>query len=70
MSNLKVRNTERCITLLREFIEATPSITGEKEYAVLALNQLQAVFAGGENTENTLLDTAPACMGRPIMNFS
>jgi hypothetical protein len=67
MSHLKFGNMEKCVSLLREFIEDAPSMTGKKEIAVLALNQLQRISAGSDNTTNYLI---PGCTGRPIINES
>ena len=45
MSRLKIENVNKCISLLREYIEET-SLENRKEIAILALNQLQTITAG------------------------
>jgi hypothetical protein len=64
MSNLKNDSVNKCISLLREYIDET-SLTGKKEIAVLALSQLQQITAGTGAQEPT-----PGCHGRPMVNAS
>ena len=45
MSRLKTENFNKCISLLRDYIEET-SLNNGKEIAILALNQLQTITAG------------------------
>lgn len=45
MSHLKTENVNKCISLLRDYIEET-SLNNGKEIAILALNQLQTITAG------------------------
>ena len=51
MSRLKEQNVKTCVTLLREYINQTPSKS--KRVAVLALNQLQKVMAGNGDPNGT-----------------
>jgi len=65
MSRLKTENIDKCISLLREYIEET-SLENRKEIAMLALNQLQTITAGidpgiGPTAGFTLL----SCDGKP-----
>ena len=46
MSRLKTKNLEKCFSLLREFIEETPSVNNKKGIAALALDQLRKITAG------------------------
>jgi hypothetical protein len=63
MSYLKSKNAERCIGLIREFVEGTPE--GKKETAILALDQLQKICAGDDSSSEESIYAS--CMGRPIM---
>jgi hypothetical protein len=66
MSYLKRANLNKCISLLREFVEESPA-QDNKKGAILALNQLQKVIAGAEVPT---ADTLPGCSGRPIADRS
>lgn len=57
MSRLKKDNMKKCFSLLREFIDEAPQ-GGKKGSAVLALDQLQRITAGGGTP-------VPTCTGRP-----
>jgi transcriptional regulator NrdR family protein len=46
MSHLKTKNLNKCVSLLREFIENADSAAETKEIAALALDQLQNITAG------------------------
>jgi hypothetical protein len=62
MSKLKVENSKKCLSILRQFIERT-TLSGEnKEMAVLALAQLQKITAG---TDIVLTGIDFTCTGRP-----
>ncbi len=49
MSHLKEKNVKKCVSLLREYIDATAP-NHQKESAILALNQLQKITAGTDST--------------------
>lgn len=51
MSYLKEQNVKTCVTLLREYINTTPSKS--KRVAILALNQLQKITAGNGEPNGT-----------------
>jgi hypothetical protein len=66
MSHLKTENLNKCVSLLREFIDGTGSPAEKKEMAVLALNHLQNITAGSDpisGGSTTLL--GPECSSRP-----
>ncbi len=62
MSKLKVENSKKCLSILRQFIEETPSLGKNKDMAILAINQLQKITAG---TDIVLTGTDFTCTGRP-----
>jgi hypothetical protein len=62
MSKLKVENSRKCLSILRQFIEETSSPGKSKEVAILAINHLQKVTAG---TDIVLTGTDFTCTGRP-----
>jgi hypothetical protein len=62
MNNLKVENSKKCLSILRQFIEETPSPGKSKEMAILALHQLQKITAG---TDTVLAGDNFTCSGRP-----
>jgi hypothetical protein len=66
MSYLKKENVNKCVSLLREYIE-TPS-SNNKQFAVLALDQLQMVSAGSGINEGTESDGGLTCTERPKAN--
>jgi len=61
MSRLKDENLEKCVSLIREFIDETSTEGNKKEIAILALNQLQSITAG--SVQQSLL--GPSCLTRP-----
>jgi hypothetical protein len=60
MSHLKHESVNKCISLLREYIDEGPG-GSKKETAELALSQLQKITAG---TGSQLVE--PGCHGRPM----
>lgn len=62
MSKLKVEDSKKCLSILRQFIEETTSPGKSKKMAVLALAQLQKITAG---TDIVLKGTDFTCTGRP-----
>jgi hypothetical protein len=62
MSKLKVENSKKCLSILRQFINETPSSGESKKMAVLAINHLQKITAG---TDIVLTGTDFTCTGRP-----
>jgi hypothetical protein len=62
MSNLKVENSKKCLSILRQFINETSSPAKSKEVVILAINHLQKVTAG---TDIVLNETDFTCTGRP-----
>ena len=69
MSNLKHDSVNKCISLLREYIDEGPG-SSKKEIAKLALNQLQEITAGTGTTgsagdSSTQVDSGSTCTGRP-----
>jgi len=73
MSHLKKQNVKQCVSLLRDYIENTPS-NCEKGGAILALNQLQNISAGTGSSnpafENNTTDEDPNCNGKPRANIT
>lgn len=61
MSRLKNENLNKCVSLIREFIDEASTEGNKKEIAILALNQLQNITAGTD--EQTLL--GPICLSKP-----
>ena len=59
MSRLKDENVKKCYSLLREFIEEAPSVSGKKGLAVLALSQLQKITAGTGIPEEVAATSTP-----------
>jgi hypothetical protein len=69
MSHLKEKNVNKCVSLLREYIDAT-ALNHQKESAILALNQLQKITAGTDSTDssnssNPTDGLLSKCFGRP-----
>jgi hypothetical protein len=69
MSHLKEKTVNKCVSLLREYIDET-SLNNKKENAILALNQLQKITAGTDSTGSPDGGNPPAgllskCFGRP-----
>jgi len=62
MSQLKVENSKKCLSTLRQFINETSSPGKSKKMAVLAINHLQKITAG---TDIILTGTDFTCTGRP-----
>jgi hypothetical protein len=62
MSNLKVENSKKCLSILRQFVEETSSSGKNKDLAILALNHLQKITAG---TDIVLSGIDFTCSGRP-----
>jgi hypothetical protein len=52
MSHLKKEMANKCIFLLREYIDESP-LCGKKETVVLALEQLQKITAGTDSQDPT-----------------
>ena len=63
MSNLKDANVNKCVSLLREFIEGSMVVENKKRIAALALNHLQKITAGTGSGQMSVTD--PKCNGRP-----
>lgn len=66
MSRLRNKNSKKCLSILRHFIEGVTSKGREKEVAVLALDQLQRITAGfapGAAGKNL-------CIGKPLAESS
>jgi len=61
MSKLKDENLQKCVSLIREFIEESSTKGNKKEIAILALNQLQRISAGSDPQ----YPNGPVCMDRP-----
>lgn len=59
MSHLKKEMVDKCLSLLRDYIDET-SLSSKKESAILVLNQLQKITAG-KNYPTPLLN----CSARP-----
>ena len=68
MSHLKKQTVDKCISLLREYIEET-AMNNKKEIAALALSQLQKITAGSGGEESAP-DPDPSCHGRPTAESS
>ncbi len=45
MSRLKAENLKQCVSLIKDCIDGSPT-DQKKEFAILALNQLQKITAG------------------------
>jgi hypothetical protein len=60
MNRLKNETTQKCLSLLRDFIEESSSLNSKKGIAVLALSQLQRVTAGSSPDE-----PEPGCKPSP-----
>ncbi len=67
MTNLKNENVNKCFSLLRDYITEA-STNNKKEIAILALNQLQKITAGGKTEQISLHDISSggsSCNGKP-----
>jgi len=71
MSHLKEKTVNKCVSLLREYIDAT-ALSHQKESAILALNHLQKITAGKDSTGTSDADSSNStdglrsiCYGRP-----
>lgn len=64
MSYLKNESIDKCVSLLREYIEETP-YGKNKRGAVLALGQLQRITAGNAGDQDNV-----SCNDRPRANGS
>jgi hypothetical protein len=64
MSYLKRDNLSKCFSLLQEFVEESAVVDNKKGTAILALNQLQKVIAGGDVTED---NTDPGCLADRLL---
>ncbi len=62
MSKLKVENSKKCLSILRQFVEETSSPGKNKNLAILAINHLQKITAG---TDIVLTGTDFICTGKP-----
>ncbi len=60
MSRLKEENVNKCFSLLREYIEGAQE-DSKKGLAILALDQLQNITAGGISVNYS----RASCNGRP-----
>ncbi len=67
MSHLKRENLKKCFSLLREYVEESTAQGNKKGTAILALNHLQKIYAGGDNPP---AEPALGCLGRPILEIS
>jgi hypothetical protein len=66
MSYLKKDNIDKCFSLLREYIESTPS-GKNKGGAVLALDQLHNITAGSAGgPANSSCNDRPRANGSPL----
>jgi hypothetical protein len=61
MSRLKNENLNKCVSLLREFIDEASTQGSKKEIAILALDQLQNITAG----TTPPVPLGPVCITRP-----
>jgi hypothetical protein len=62
MSKLKVANSKKCLSILRQFVEETSSPSKSKDLAILAIDHLQKITAG---TDIVLAGIDFTCTGRP-----
>ena len=65
MSKLKKENVEKCVSLLREFVEESSALDNKKEKAILVLDQLQKITAGTDPDITAIEDVYLRCLGRP-----
>jgi hypothetical protein len=56
MAKLRAENVKKCVSILKDFIAGSSS--GDKQKAILALEQLQKITAGTDTQ-------TPGCLGRP-----
>jgi hypothetical protein len=62
MGHLKEKTVKKCVSLLREYIDAT-ALNHQKESAILALNQLQKITAGKDSTGSSDADGSNPTVG-------
>lgn len=72
MNHLKNENLNKCLSLLREYLDEGPS-NNKKGAAILALDHLQKITAGTDSQGVSLDSNAPEtsgsfCTGRPRLN--
>lgn len=65
MGRLKVENLNKCVSLLREFVDESSEANNKKEIAKLALEQLEKITAGTEPMGTFACDIAD----RPIIDI-
>jgi hypothetical protein len=66
MVRLKVENLNKCVSLLREFIDESSEADNKKGIAKLALEQLEKITAGTESLGTFSCDIA----FRPIIGIN
>jgi hypothetical protein len=62
MSKLKIANSKKCLSILRQFVKETSSSGKNKDLAILAINHLQKITAG---TGIALAGIDFTCTGKP-----
>ncbi len=70
MKNLKTDTLNKCFSLLKMYIAETEGLSHRKGTAILALNELEKITAGGDETgsgdeNNGGGSIAAVCVGRP-----
>lgn len=70
MSRLKNKNSKKCFSILRQFIDEVPSNGEKREVAILALNQLQRITAGISSPELSGGSESRICIGKPLADGS
>jgi hypothetical protein len=63
MGRLNLENLNKCVSLLREFVDESSEANTKKGIAKLALNQLQKIMAGNDSIGNG--DVSFFCFGKP-----
>lgn len=66
MSRLKTKNSEKCFSILREFIDDAPLAGSNKQRAILALEQLQKITAGTTETRGSPCIDTPLADGTRV----
>jgi hypothetical protein len=63
MNRLKKENIDKCLSLLKEFIEKSSEEDQKKGIAMLAIDQLSKINAGAETVGG------PQCKGHPRADY-
>lgn len=70
MERLKQKSSKKCLSILRQFINEVPSNEGQREVAILAIDQLQRITAGRSPRDLAGGSEKRICIGKPLADAS